>query len=90
MDKLKRVGSVNLGESNRSLTPFTISKEIIYTLVFILLLDYVYPVLGFTAQQTGTVLITMAIYIAGLAYINRQHEEEKLKSWKTQRISKKW
>lgn len=85
MDKLKRVGSVNLGESK-----FVISKEIIYTLVFILLLDYVYPVLGFTAQQTGTVLITMAIYTAGLAYINRQHEEEKLKSWKTQRISKKW
>jgi uncharacterized ion transporter superfamily protein YfcC len=83
--KLTELGNTNLGKPKK----FTIGKDILFTFLYMLFLNWILPVFGFKQEQIGIVFIVMAIYIAILTYLNRQEEIEGKKSWKTQRISKK-
>ena len=80
MDKLTKVGAASPGKSN-----WIIGKDLVFTLMFVILIIYVYPLLGFTTQEIGAVLLTMSVYIAGISYINKQPKE----SWQNQRIAKR-
>jgi Ca2+/Na+ antiporter len=55
---------------------FKLRKDIMFTLIYIVLIVNLFPAFGFTNQQLGIVLIAYAIYGWAITYLQEKEEED--------------